>query len=129
MTRRLFGILMAVVVLAALAFSVIYSEWWWFAGAVGYVSLLTGLVFWQSLRRLRLPYRAGAEWGVGLDDQCLRIADGRTEGLYRYSTIARMDERGGLVIMKIVRGQRVAWPRELFGDDLLAQVRRRVDSR
>ncbi|MFW0788536.1 YcxB family protein [Gordonia sp. CPCC 205333] len=128
-TRPRFVIYQVVVVLAGLALTVAYRELWWLIAAVGYIALLIALIFWSTSRRLRDPYRPGAKWGMGADEQCFRIAEGRTEGLYRYSSVASVEESRGLVIVKIVRGQRVAWPREVFGDELLAQIRRRVDPR
>lgn len=129
LTRRTV-ILFSVAVLAlTVGLAVVLGQWWWPVVGLGYMALLDGMVYWTRLRQLNRLYQPGAKFAVGVNKSGFRVSQNGSDGLFRYSSIASVQPKGSVVFMKIIRGRRVAWPREMFGDEILSEIQRRVAER
>lgn len=82
----------------------------------------------RNRRRLREAYATGAKWGVGLDDEVLRLADSSSERIIALTAIKATFVHGEVVILKFVRGQPIAFAKAMFGDEVLAELARRVQA-
>lgn len=126
LTRRAVILFTIVVLALTVALAVVLSQWWWPVVGLAYLGLLDVLVYWTRLRQLNRLYRPGARFAVGFNKSGFRVSQDGSDGLFRYSAISLVQPKGSVVFMKIIRGRRVAWPREMFGEQILGEIQRRV---